>query len=268
MAESEQTSESIADGSYSAIKLDVFPLFPDLPPELRGMIIKEACFVPRNVGVWRRDERKDPYLPAVRLYSFRTKSPLPSILQVNQEFRKEALRWYDLALGTRFNAGHLSRVLPPQIYINWDADALCIMGPWKAYSEDINHESSKAVLDACRTNSLKTLAINVVGIEYYATDHFKSLLRTSNLNTLILFKPITFKKHSEFELGSFQRTSKKGTLLRRIYSPVALDIVTDVRRWIIAAWNEEEQRRAARGEDTASNPRPNIEIARYIPSSP
>jgi len=73
-----------------------FMFFPELAPELRRMILKLTCFVPRVVDIWcgnvayNKGEQAFEYLSNSR--------PLP-ILHASRETREVALENYTLAFG-------------------------------------------------------------------------------------------------------------------------------------------------------------------------
>lgn len=127
MAKQGEPSETmaIAEGamiqpSTPANNFDIFELFLDLPPELRSMVIKAACFVPRNVSLWQKHHHNIPIPtrgrgPDIFAHSYKTTSRAPAILHVSKEFRNEGLRWYDLSFGTDMGTGDVRFVDPPKI---------------------------------------------------------------------------------------------------------------------------------------------------------
>lgn len=119
----EATALALEASSAPTAKIDVFHHFPDLPYEIKSMIVELLCTGPRDVTLWCnrswRKQRRFPAFvdgPSVLMLAYSTTTPAPAILHVNQELRGEALRFYSLAFGTK---GFGGIVVPPNIYINW-----------------------------------------------------------------------------------------------------------------------------------------------------
>jgi hypothetical protein len=119
-----------------------FTRFPKLPLELRNMIWEFTANVPRNIDVWapiiedmsfhwKEDDDHMVFKP----FRFCTSRPVPSILHVNKESRAIALRFYQLSFDTHVEPGgyYLKITYPATIYLNFDVDRICPMGP---YQED------------------------------------------------------------------------------------------------------------------------------------
>ncbi|KUJ06505.1 uncharacterized protein LY89DRAFT_743827 [Mollisia scopiformis] len=115
-----------------------FERFNDLPIELRLRIWTIASFFPRNVCVevdrWFQCgiEQEDwGHLGAFRVpVTYTSNCPVPTVLHVCKESRKEALKYYSLEFG-----GHQENEvddyersytisIPPVVYFNWKADTL------------------------------------------------------------------------------------------------------------------------------------------------
>lgn len=111
--------------------------FKDLPLELRRKIWKVASFIPRIVDVWRTPINSrgvagnrywDNTSLSYRNHRMVSRSPIPAILHVCHESRKEALRYYILGFDTRkgLRFGELVVGTKPQIYINSEVDTICL----------------------------------------------------------------------------------------------------------------------------------------------
>lgn len=70
---------------------DEFAYFPKLPPEIRLMIWKMACFTPNVVKLHPRFGAEDVIFRGFDCSGYR----LPAVLHTSQESRREALKWYD-----------------------------------------------------------------------------------------------------------------------------------------------------------------------------
>ncbi|CZR66043.1 uncharacterized protein PAC_15944 [Phialocephala subalpina] len=73
--------------------------FPHLPIEIRLMIWKYASFTTRNVDVTGKLFWTDPGHFIANVFRDASLTPSPPVLQVNQESRSEALKWYSLEFG-------------------------------------------------------------------------------------------------------------------------------------------------------------------------
>lgn len=109
----------------------MFTYFAQLPIEIRLQIWKAAAHVTRNLDLQvrgdtttfaRRDKHgRRPRRPSTQPIYTSVCRPT-AILHTNQEARSEGLKWYTLDFG--------SPVSPPQVFINWNVDRVCLMvGP-------------------------------------------------------------------------------------------------------------------------------------------
>lgn len=98
----------------------VFTLFPKLPPELRLKIIQIASNLPRILYI----QLTGPKVTGTRLPYF-CRDPVPAVLHVSQEFRKEALKSYKLTFPARPTNGEM--IEQPGVYYNSDADVFFLM---------------------------------------------------------------------------------------------------------------------------------------------
>lgn len=205
-----------------------FHKFSRLPFELRCMIIKRVCFFPRDVKIWERHHETARYLgdhdtvpersqgrALNRLMKFATyHSSLkpPSILQVNQEFRREALRWYSLAFGTPVDANEvpmpkrkrIRKICLSKIYFNWKVDRLCIINPTCICRKYEFREFG--LWDICRENQLVSLAMNCetgrasTGLNLRFVANF---VLYSGIKNLTLFSADPQSRGSAFSLNPF-----------------------------------------------------------------
>lgn len=112
---SEEESDKVTTGKFS--------VFPKLPFELRLMIWRFCLPGPRNVGIKIRFKAG-----GFGGWVVRGNIPRPPVaLQVCQESREEALRYYILSFGTNAH--------PATVYFNYQVDTLC-------FSDTINHDEN------------------------------------------------------------------------------------------------------------------------------
>ncbi|KUJ21583.1 uncharacterized protein LY89DRAFT_681047 [Mollisia scopiformis] len=259
-----------------------FEYFPKLPYELRSMIWKIPCFVPRDVDIWMRSEGEvrlteipertpgERFLPN----SYHTKSVPPIILQVNQESRREGLRWYRLEFGINMKCGGVQYILPPKIYINWSVDLLCVKDSNCISTTSLYSDTSFSKL--CRDNRLKTLALNVKNFKYWGpikANSFGIPLRKMSLSELIFFDDASSTSKANYRFEAFQKTKRNGTLSKVIQAPGVLLEVSTARDMIITSWDtyeadlEEKKKNGVEGLVTLP-PRPTITLMRFITPRP
>ncbi|KUJ21584.1 uncharacterized protein LY89DRAFT_681048 [Mollisia scopiformis] len=137
-----------------------FTCFPDLPIELRLRIWTWACFHPRDVHVGVKTVRTiTPWtnpspigLVDYRYYFSRTSCPL--ILRTTRESRSEALKRYQLDFGIHTSIERLTCSIPPRIYVNWEADRICIDDDFALYG-------AEALRDLLLDRKVRSLALTV-----------------------------------------------------------------------------------------------------------
>ncbi|KAK0113468.1 hypothetical protein ONS96_014332 [Cadophora gregata f. sp. sojae] len=176
-AEPAQMTSTSFDATTTTVK---FALFPKLPAELRVRIWKLASNETRNVDIWVRNIHvgiwNSPYAgtPTWSPYALYSSTKAPSILHVCHESRVEGLKYYVLDFGSTFKFKNYKTdkrfpnmrvTMPPQIYINWDVDRICIMRPEDFHASSRTHKSpdNKRIakfLDRCEKMELKYLAVN------------------------------------------------------------------------------------------------------------
>ncbi|KUJ18983.1 uncharacterized protein LY89DRAFT_732513 [Mollisia scopiformis] len=155
-------STKTEDNVYST-----FTCFEKLPIELRLKIWRVACFRSRNVDIWitriRLFSTVDLYHTDAgydkmsRLSYFKSGSPPPVVLHCCQESRQEGLKHYKLSFGFSHTVkGGLTFAKDPRIYINWEADRLCLMNP-----DTYDVKSSENFFDLLKHEGLTDLAIAV-----------------------------------------------------------------------------------------------------------
>lgn len=245
----------------------VFHLFPALAPELQCMIIKHACFVPRNVSLFPKrqehmvhGEGREQWVSFT--HSYHTTSQPPSILQVSQEVRTEALRWYSLSFGTNLRHGNYTFTRPPKVYINWAVDCLCFLQPEFMCGKQ-EYWIETPLLEVCQQNKLNTLALKVPYNLYRI--NYSTKLRASNIKNLILCQNHKYdEKESDFELEPFQKTNKNGSLSKKILSPATYKRINEVKENLVKAWDEEDEKNAWKSKYDPPPSRPSIELARFV----
>ncbi|KUJ22672.1 uncharacterized protein LY89DRAFT_307337 [Mollisia scopiformis] len=105
-----------------------FTLFPELPFELRLKIWQFSVPGPRILGVGHEIQYKSFYgrlLPST--IEWRTSDPIPSLLHVCHESRKEALKLYQRSLGVPLKQG--------KNYIDFGNDTIYFGGPGRGFSD-------------------------------------------------------------------------------------------------------------------------------------
>lgn len=272
-----KTSEKKTRSSSSSkakAKTKTFHLFSKLPVELRALVVKEACWVPRNVPLWIKNKGRvvldqhpnSPPRGPLRPYSYHTSSSPPKILQVNQEFRKEALRWYDLTFGIDMSVDGISYIRLPKVYINWKVDCLCLMSTaYPLFGEEF---STASFWTLCNENKLGTLAINLSGLRganFGDWNTIASALRTKVSDRVILFNAKPRRYGAEFVFKPLQGINENGTVSQKPLSARAqrsLAIIKPFRIKFLVLWNKEE--RGAQNAKASISPRPKLELARYV----
>jgi len=121
-------------------------------------------------------------------YALYSSTNVPPLLHTCHESRVEGLKYCDLDFGSTFkfeNSGtdkkfpNMEITLPPQIYINWIVDRICIMRPEDFHPSARMNDSPDGqrisnFLDRCDEMHLKYLAINVVQKRMPYLDMFDS----------------------------------------------------------------------------------------------
>lgn len=136
-------------------EMEVFTLFPKLPIELRLKIWEEACYNERDVHVvviLLFEDLHNEYKP---VFGYRSSSILTAVLHTSSESRQEALKYYQLSLGTEFEIVtrgiRASTKIEPTVYINPDSDRLWLRGTNLSYEATIHFFASgvrRVALDA------------------------------------------------------------------------------------------------------------------------
>lgn len=232
MSKKGQSSKASAK-SQPLASANVFHLFLTLPPELQCMIIKKTCFIPRDVSLWT-DRAADQL-------TYFTRTPPPTVLQVNKAFRDEALRWYDLSFGFTNNPGQDPCVLPPTVYINWEVDRLYIMDCFCLHRCEGYVEPY--VWDLARANGLKTLAIDTGRFGGNFSKKVSTQIRALNLDTLVLFKKNrrNYDSHADYDVLPFQYKNKNGTFSKKIYAPATLEYLNDRKVLLGQSWDQDDR---------------------------
>ncbi|KAL2060723.1 hypothetical protein VTL71DRAFT_9364 [Oculimacula yallundae] len=171
--------DSRVRGTPSSSKVLVsFTLFPNLPTEIRLKVWSFASNEMRNVDIWARNIYVAPvedYSATWAPYMLYSTTEIPSVLQVSHESRNEALKCYTLDLGTDFRThrrfGLFPAVeikFPPQIYINWKEDRLCLMHPEDFHAhansrgdETLEHDRLNGFVAKCKEMKLQYMAVNI-----------------------------------------------------------------------------------------------------------
>lgn len=229
------------------------------------MVIKEACFVPRNVGITVR-ERGELALENGRerrflTYSYHSTSPRPPILRVNKELRQEGLRWYDLSFGTSMKSGSVTYIHPPKVYINWKVDWICLMSSHVALRD--YHHSDISFLALCTQNKLQALAINLELTSWLAHARMSTFLR--NVKDVVLFVSSCQRYNPQFSWKPFGWTRARDGVWTKGGSDVTVRRINAMIDKLIAAWHKDdgEMNRYSIG-DTVLPAMPNLWAGRYV----
>jgi hypothetical protein len=113
--------------------LKEFPMFSQLPSELRFLIWKTASFITRNVDITteRRGSirrRLATGYQKLRAYKYLSRCLPPAILHTNKQSQAEGLKWYHIDFGYIIDgAGDFGYSAPPEImstgmqteYVSW-----------------------------------------------------------------------------------------------------------------------------------------------------
>jgi len=170
----------------------VFTFFPTLPSELRNKIWKNACFLPRFIDVWRVPIGEDIFVKSVRdeladvAYTFRSYSPVPSVLHTCREARQIGLNFYQLcfesSFQTRINGFCLSVLTPACIYVNWEVDIIC---PMRGVSHGVLFHKAASATHNCLINfpMMRRVALTVREV----TTTFGFLLRKTALRDILIY---------------------------------------------------------------------------------
>ena len=177
---------------------DTFHPFPRLPRELRNAIWMFASFIPRNVDIWacnpdgHYDENKGIWTQAmgsgadghVNLFYYNTMCAHPAILHTSQEARAEGIKHYELSFGTRLKERNFLWITPKQIYINFDADRICLLQSYNCMQSGWGNVGSD-FFQQCKRNGTRYLALKVSklrasGTAYPDSDNreFKDYIRS------------------------------------------------------------------------------------------
>ncbi|KAE8452859.1 hypothetical protein EG329_013131 [Mollisiaceae sp. DMI_Dod_QoI] len=152
-----------------------FTKFPELPMELRIKIWDHASFFQRNINIWLRtlgELRVKNYTPGswtaaedFESHEFVTNTEPPTLLHTCKESREVGLQRYRLSLGTSYEFSNVKISTPPQIYVNWSCDRICLLWPHQFGS----HKSRcfKTFIKTCQDNSLRYLALNVLREQHW-----------------------------------------------------------------------------------------------------
>jgi hypothetical protein len=158
--------------------LSTFTPFSKLSIELRLKIWKYACFFTRNVDIWVKDfwisttveYGRDGYdTHHTAPFYFHSFTPPPPLLHVSNESRLEAIKYYQLDFATSFKvkvldiAPEISVAMPPRIYINWDADRICVLftrGFQDHWEEAYLTDRIELFLNRCSEMNLRCCAWN------------------------------------------------------------------------------------------------------------
>jgi len=159
------TSETDQNAGGVTRSCSTFTCFSKFPMELRLKIWNYASFQTRNIDVWVglvsfAELSDNAHVEHTPHYFYSTVGN-PAILHTCRESRAEGLKFYKLSLGADLicqwpRLPPFNIWSPPRIYINWEADRLCIMEPE-------NHDFRSAYADLCRQaekNHLVYIAFN------------------------------------------------------------------------------------------------------------
>tara|TARA_R110002060_G_scaffold9604_11_gene14381 strand:+ start:120 stop:539 length:420 start_codon:yes stop_codon:yes gene_type:complete len=88
-------------------------------------------------------------------------------LNVNQETRAEALKWYQLEFGHEVDDRSFTVTFPPKTYIDWKVDRLCWMdwgdfavGDYYSWRESWRRTFAADLYQVCKTQKLRSLTLN------------------------------------------------------------------------------------------------------------
>lgn len=182
----------------SESSLTSFHLFAALPSEIRLRIWELAASVPRNVDIWVHPLQNDNYeefsiltgdraSPPFRPFRWRSNTPVPDVLHACQESRAAALRMYHLDFGYEEEFKHFTYSTLPKIYINPDADRVCIMDHPSIEEPDWGYPE---LLQKCAVNGTRRLAIRV---DPYSAGYYAEVDAWLNpmLEEITFFAPLT-----------------------------------------------------------------------------
>ena len=157
--------------------LPSFTPFQRLPKELRLEIWKIASFESRNVDVWIDKKGMNDEGTIELVSRFYSCSNVPAVLHACSESRTEALRHYSLDFGLETDKRYQDcpwfnpASYPPQIYINWEADRLCLMNDFFT-----SREAFHALLVRLSAIPLKRLAYSTQDVTVWQTQ-FISIMK-------------------------------------------------------------------------------------------
>jgi hypothetical protein len=142
--------------------LDTFSSFGELPSELRIKIWSYVCFHPRNVDIMTEKLgtvriSDSTYADVHKFFSHACSHP--AVLQVCRESREEGLKHYQLEFGTSYNSSIINVSTPPQIYVNFTCDRICLLKP-ECFESEFAGQFQRFV-EVCRKNGIRSLAVNV-----------------------------------------------------------------------------------------------------------
>ncbi|KAF4631110.1 hypothetical protein G7Y89_g7021 [Cudoniella acicularis] len=146
------------------VKCTKFPIFGRLPPELRRMVWKAACFHQRNVDITASYLRHQLYYNwdesyYFDVYYYLSLSSPPAVLQVNKESRSEGLKWYSLDFGTQPTISDPKYSSPAHVYINWKVDRICLLN--RGLLRSVHDYAGIDFQERCTRNKLRFLACNL-----------------------------------------------------------------------------------------------------------
>lgn len=125
-------SDGLSPPQSPSLSPSTFPLFPDLPPELR-LKIWEYLLQPRIVIATCFDASNAPHKR--RQLALRPRKRLvPILLHISAETRRLALKHYELAFSWRIPSMLATpRASPPRVYFNFKTDTLLLLGELEPY---------------------------------------------------------------------------------------------------------------------------------------
>lgn len=186
--------------------LQIFTCFPNLAKELRDLIWKEACFIPRDIPLWREAEDLGPFkifeeddLSLYHCEYFTPQNYQPAVLHTNRESRTIALRHYTLEFGSKTkhqfspyptSQSTISCDTPASIYVNWECDTIILMNDslepvMQMLDIDLEYRNVRAFTDTISASSIRQLAIDLMRSPASILQTLPQLL--PNLQYLILY---------------------------------------------------------------------------------
>lgn len=137
------TNEAVTPAESHTLK--IFTCFPNLPFELRTMILTIACHESRIIDLWISELPFEEHGGATtywgdRPYRWRSQAErAPGLLHTSRETRTVGLKYYTLAFETSFpfddsqtSSMMTSKTIktidtPAHVWVNWDCDIMCRM---------------------------------------------------------------------------------------------------------------------------------------------